>query len=85
MPLIKHLLLTTIAAVFFAGWGNPDFWQAASISQNIEAVKIHLAAGVDVDGKTPVDRAMSEGLKETADLFRKHSGKTAEEFKAGEK
>ena len=54
---------------------------------NIEAVKQHLAAGadvntIDVDGKTPADRAVSEDKKETADLLRKHGGKTGEEIKA---
>jgi hypothetical protein len=54
---------------------------------NIEAVKQHLAAGadvntIDVDGKTPADRAVSEDKKETADLLRKHGGKTGEELKA---
>jgi ankyrin repeat protein len=37
---------------------------------------------IDVDGKTPADRAVSEDKKETADLLRKHGGKTGEELKA---
>ena len=35
---------------------------------------------IDVDGKTPADRAVSEDKKETADLLRKHGGKTGEEL-----
>ena len=30
----------------------------------------------DEDGYTPLDLAVSEGKKETADLLRKHSGKS---------
>tara|TARA_B100000700_G_C14505413_1_gene606067 strand:+ start:447 stop:608 length:162 start_codon:yes stop_codon:yes gene_type:complete len=36
----------------------------------------------DNKGKTPLDWAATLGLKETTDLLRKHSGKTAEELKA---
>ena len=51
---------------------------------NIEAVKQHLADGADVnakddDGTTPLDMADDD---ETADLLRKHGGKTGAELKA---
>ena len=36
----------------------------------------------DVDGYTPLDYAIEEGHTETADLLRKHGGKTGEELKA---
>ena len=89
---MKHLLLTTIAAVLLVGCGEsqptakaPDIsiWEAAATG-NIEAVKQHLAAGTDVNAKddvgdTPVDWAAK---KETADLLRKHGGKTGAELKA---
>jgi cytohesin len=160
---MKHLLLTTIAAVLLVGCGEsqptakaPDIsiWEAAATG-NIEAVKQHLAAGTDVnarhksggltplhlavdrvhkevaallidkgadvnakdddsgvtplhfaalegqkemaellmakgtdvnakgdDGKTPLDRAIRNDETETADLLRKHGGKTSEELKA---
>jgi hypothetical protein len=57
---------------------------------NIEAVKQHLAAGTDVnakddDGYTPLDYAVPAGKEETADLLRKHGGKTGEELKAKRK
>ena len=77
---MKHLLLTTIAAVVLAGCGpSVDIHQAAE-EGNIEAVKQHLADGVDVNAKdgdddTPLDEAVSEGEKEIADLLRKHGGK----------
>ena len=49
---MKHLLLTTIAAVVLVGCGpSVDIWTAAQTG-NIEAVKQHLADGVDVNAKT---------------------------------
>ena len=60
---MKHLLLTTIAAVLFVGCGEsqspePPTAKAPDISihdaagdGNIEAVKQHLAAGADVNAK----------------------------------
>jgi ankyrin repeat protein len=59
---------------------------AAARTRNIEAVKQHLAAGTDVNvkddrGMTPLDVAILYKLTETADLIRKHGGKTGEELK----
>ena len=62
---MKHLLLTTIAAVVLVGCGpkKPDISiHNAVIFGNIQAVKQHLAAGTDVDmkgnlGETPLFRA----------------------------
>ena len=92
---MKHLLLTTIAAVLLVGCGDaqspePPTAKAPDISiheaaknGDIEVVKQHLASGEDVNAKlagfgTPLDLAKGE----TADLLRKHGGKTAEELKA---
>jgi hypothetical protein len=36
----------------------------------------------DRAGKTPLDRAITNYQTETADIIRKHGGKTAEELKA---
>jgi len=75
---MKHLLLTTIAAVLLVGCGPsaPDIsiWEAAG-DGNIEAVKQHLANGADVnakdgDGETPLDLTNTE----IADLLREHGG-----------
>ena len=73
---MKHLLLTTIAAVVLVGCGGPpkDIWEAAS-KGNIEAVKRHLATGTDVDVKggwmviTPLHMAALNGHKEIVELL----------------
>ena len=122
---MKHLLLTTIAAVLLVGCGPSEAERAlfdAAESGNIEAVKQQLAAGTNVnakddafsgetplhlaakkghnevaelliakgadvnkkddDGKTPLDSAIFAKQTETANLLRKHGGKTGDELKA---
>ena len=72
---MKHLLLTTIAAVLVVGCGKPDgpLIQAARTG-NHEAVKQHLASGADVNatdmiGRTPLHYASMMGHKEVAELL----------------
>jgi ankyrin repeat protein len=74
---MKHLLLTTIAAVLLMGCGPsvPDIsmYDAAEVG-NIDAVKQHLAAGTDVnardkDGWTPLHPASYEGHQEIVELL----------------
>jgi len=83
---MKHLLITTIAAVVLLGCGTGIYEAAAK--GNIEVVKQHLAAGADVNAKgeefgdTPLDWAIDFKRIKTADLLRKHGGKTGEELKA---
>jgi len=82
---MKHLLLTTIAAVVLVGCG-PSIHDAV-LDGNIEAVKQHIADGADVnakakDGVTPLDAATGLKHTETASILRKHGGKTGEELKA---
>ena len=86
---MKHLLLTTIAAVLVVGCGPkaPDISiHEAAMQRNLEAVKQHIAAGADVNAKdvngyTPLDWAIFNKDTKTADLLRKHGGKTGEELK----
>ena len=90
---MKHLLLTTIAAVVLVGCGESpnELLHQAVIDGNIEAVKQHIAAGADVNaktkstGKTPLDYAVMGKKTDIADLLRKHGGKTGAELKAEEK
>ena len=71
---MKHLLLTTIAAVVLVGCGpSVDIVEAARTG-NIEAVKQHLAAGTDVnagnkDGFTSLSMAAANGHKEVVKLL----------------
>jgi ankyrin repeat protein len=74
---MKHLLLTTIAAVVLVGCGPSEADRAlvkAAGDGNIVAVKYHSAAGVDVNApdvikRTPLDHAASEGHKEIVELL----------------
>ena len=68
--------------------GHIDGWtplHAAAGNGNKETAELLIAKGADVnakmeDGDTPLD--LAEGHPETADLLRKHGGKTREELKA---
>jgi len=75
---MKHLILTTIAAVVLVGCGPPEppdisIHQAAD-QGNIEAVKQHLDAGANVNAKdevgwTLLHTAAFYGHKEIAELL----------------
>jgi ankyrin repeat protein len=71
---MKHLLLTTIAAVVLVGCGpSVDIHQAAR-EGSIEAVKQHITTGTDVDakdndGSTPLHKAALQGRKDIAELL----------------
>ena len=80
---MKHLLLTTIAAVVLVGCGGRliapappprGIWRAAD-QGNIEAVKKHLDAGVDIHvldkkyGFAPLHYAADGGYKEIVELL----------------
>jgi ankyrin repeat protein len=68
---MKHLLLTTIAAVVLAGCGESpnELLHQAVIDGNIEAVKQHIATGADVNAKdengvTPLHWTETEEIAE---------------------
>ena len=70
---MKHLLLTTIAAVLVGCGPSVDIVEAARTG-NIEAVKQYLAAGTDVNvvnnwGETPLYHAAANGHKEVVKLL----------------
>ena len=71
-----------------AGAKAPDISiHDAARDGNIEAVKQHLDSGAGVNGKdedgyTLLDWAIFTKDTETAEILRKHGGKTAEELKA---
>ena len=73
--IMKHLLLTTIAAVVLVGCGPPpkDIWEAAK-QGDVEAVKQFIAADSDVNAKdgygvTPLSWAALKGHKEIVELL----------------
>ena len=78
---MKHMLLTTIAAVLLVGCGESQPPEPPDISihdaardGNIEAVKQHIAAGTDLNakdnfGKTTLRLAAVGGHKEVAELL----------------
>ena len=81
---MKHIIITTIAAVVLVGCGPPpkDIWEAA-YKGNIKAVKQFIAKGADVNAKaglrmqgltafrgmTPLCYAATEGHKKIAELL----------------
>ena len=74
---MKHILITTIAAVVLLGCGCKPAWLSifnAAEQGNIEAVKKHLADGVGVNkkdkgGYTPLHWAAFRGHKEVVELL----------------
>ena len=95
---MKQILITTIAAMLLVGCCTPPpelliakaldiSIHEAAMQRNLEAVKQHIAAGADVNAKdvngyTPLDWAIFNKDTETANLLRKHGGKTGEELDA---
>ena len=67
---MKHLLITTIAAVLVVGCGPSVDIHDAAAKGNIEAVKQYLDGGADVnakddfDGRTPLHEAANKEIAE---------------------
>ena len=73
---MKHLLLTTIAAVVMVGCGesSSELLMQSVREGNVEAVKQHLAAGADVNAKDgygwpPLHWPAWKGHKEIVELL----------------
>ena len=71
---MKHLLLTTIAAVLLVGCGEEQYViddkLARTASQGkIKEVKKHLAAGANVDARRALHEATDRGHKEVVELL----------------
>ena len=69
-----------------AKWERTSLHGAAKTG-NAEIVRLLIEAGADpnqkdFENKTPLDEAIKAKATETADLLRKHGGKTGEELKA---
>ena len=67
-------LLITIAALLLVGFGPSMDMHKAAKEGNIDAVKLHLGAGADVnakdgEGQTPLHPAAFKGDKEIAELL----------------
>jgi ankyrin repeat protein len=78
---MKHLLLTTIAAVVLVGCGPGVDIHDAAHSGNIEAVTQHLAAGTDVnavddEGWSVLDVALTSKNKELINFVKTTGGKS---------
>ena len=72
---MKHLLITTIAAVVLVGCGSPDRALFTAVhEESIQAVEQAIAAGADVNAKddsniTPLLWAIDKSHKEIVELL----------------
>ena len=71
---MKHLLLTTIAAVLVVGTALADPIHDAAVNGDLAGVQAELDKGVDVDakddrGEAPLHKVAREGHKEVAELL----------------
>jgi len=69
--MMKHLLLTTIAAVLLVGCGKPPMIIQSVVKGQIEEVKQHLAAGAEVNSRDMYTEPL--GIDGHYDVFGKPS------------
>ena len=67
--------------------GNEHLFNAAAKTGQKDIIELLIVAGANVnakdfENKTPLDEAIQLKRTETADLLRKHGGKTSSELKA---
>ena len=76
---MKHLLLTTIAAVLLVGCGpDVEIWTAAK-EGNVEAIKQHISYGTDLNSRnlkswTSLHYASSKGHSEILNILLENGG-----------
>ena len=86
---MKHLLLTTIAAVLVVGTALADPIHDAAGNGDLAGVQAELDKGVEVDAKmqggyTPLHLAAREGQKELAELLIAKGADVNAKYKDGE-
>ena len=88
----QHLAAGTDVNAKFANGTTLDGLTPLHLADTKEIVELLIAAGADVNaiivsgrykGKTSLDSAIRKNRPETADLLRKHGGKTKKELEAG--
>tara|TARA_B100000609_G_scaffold122535_1_gene97561 strand:- start:109 stop:390 length:282 start_codon:yes stop_codon:yes gene_type:complete len=84
---IVELLIAKGADVNAKGKGETTPLHTAARTGRKEVVELLIAKGTDFnakndDGHTPLDLAIEEDETETANLLRKHGGKTGKELRA---
>ena len=80
-PLIYCIHICTTRNIFFNGFN------VSITGGHKEIAELLIIKGANVNAKlatdeTPLDNAINHGYPETANLLRKHGGKTGEELKA---
>ena len=90
IEVVKQYLADGMDVNTVGDYGMTPLHSAAASNQK-EIVELLISKGADVNAKdngngtTPLDLAIQQKKTETADLLRKHAGKTGEELEAEQK